>query len=97
MNILHGIRAPSGEGGRMSSMGSSRSNSNYATWSVKMKTLLLQNRVWDLVLGTRVRPNPAPAPVMACRAVFHRVRFIRALFAYNNNRCNGILLCVNAM
>ena len=32
-----------------------------------------------------------------CRAVFHRVRFIRALFTYNNNRCNGVLLCVNAM
>ena len=32
-----------------------------------------------------------------CRAVLHRVRFIRALFTYNNSRCNGVLLCVNAM
>ena len=32
-----------------------------------------------------------------CRAVFHRVWFIRAIFAYDNYRCNGVLTCVNAM
>ena len=64
MNISHGIRAPSSEGGRITGMGSQLSNSNYGAWSIKMKAMLLVNRVWDLVMGTRVRPNPAPTAVI---------------------------------
>ena len=33
-----------------------------------MKAMLLQNRVWDQVVGTRVRPNPMLAPVIVARA-----------------------------
>ena len=29
-----------------------------------MKAMLLVNRVWDLVTGTRVRPNPTPEEVI---------------------------------
>ena len=37
-------------------------------WSFKMKTLLLFNEVWDLVTGTRVRPDPAPAAIVVADA-----------------------------
>ena len=64
MNIPHGIRAPSGEGGRTTSMGILLTDSNYGARSIKLKAMLLINRVWDLVTGTRVRPGPAPAAVV---------------------------------
>ena len=64
MNISHGTRAPSSEGGRITGMGSLLSNSNYEAWSIKMKTVLLVHRVWDLVLGTRICLDPAPAAVV---------------------------------
>ena len=64
MNNQHGIRAPSSEGGRITGMGILLTNSNYGAWSIKMKAMLLVNRVWDLVTGTRVRPNPAPKAVV---------------------------------
>ena len=35
-----------------------------------MKALLLLNRVWDLVLGKRIRPNPALAENVAFGAGF---------------------------
>ena len=68
MNISHGIRAPSSEGGRITGMDSLLTNSNYGAWSIKMKAMLLVNRVWDLVMGTRVRPNPAPPAVVVAGA-----------------------------
>ena len=68
MNNLHGIRAPSSEGGRITGMGILLTNSNYGAWSIKMKAMLLVNRVWDLVTGTRVRPNPAPDPLVVAGA-----------------------------
>ena len=37
---------------------------NYASWSLKMKQLLLFNEVWDLVSGIRVRPDPTPAAIV---------------------------------
>ena len=30
-----------------------------------MNEMLLANRVWDLVLGKRTRPSPAPAAIVA--------------------------------
>ena len=59
MNNQHGITAPSSAGGRIIGMGILLTNSNYKAWSIKMKAMLLVNRVWDLITGTRVRPNPA--------------------------------------
>ena len=64
MNIQHGIGAPSSEGGRITGMGILLANSNYGAWSIKMKAMLLVNRVWDLVTGTRIRPNPTPEAVV---------------------------------
>ena len=68
MNISHSIRAASSEGARFTSMGSVLTKDNYTAWSSKMKTVLLVSRVWDLVMGTRVRPDPAPAAVVVAGA-----------------------------
>ena len=64
MSIQHGIRAVSNEGTRFRTSSSLLTKNNYTAWSGKMKALLLVNRVWDLVSGTRRRPNPAPDPVI---------------------------------
>ena len=37
-----------------------------------MKALLLVNRVWDLVSGKRVRPNPAPAEIVAAAGIVNQ-------------------------
>ena len=68
MNIPHGFRAASSEGARFTSMGSVLTKDNYTAWSSEMKTMLLVNRVWDPVMGTRNRPDPAPAAVVVARA-----------------------------
>ena len=68
MNISHGIKAPSSEGGRITGMGNLPTNSNYGAWSIERKSMLLVNRVWDLVTGTRIRPDPAPAAVVVAGA-----------------------------
>ena len=68
MNIPHGIRAASSDGARFTSMGSVLTKDNYTAWSSKMKTVLLVNRVWDLVMGTRVRPDPARAAIVVVGA-----------------------------
>ena len=68
MNIQHGIRAASSDGARFTSMGSLLTKDNYTAWSSKMKTVLLVNRVWDLVMGTRLRPDPAPAAIVVAGA-----------------------------
>ena len=49
-------------------MGSMLTKDNYAAWSIKMRTLLLFNEVWDLVTVTRVRPDPAPAAIVVADA-----------------------------
>ena len=63
MSIAHGIRAVSNEGTRFRTTSSLLTKDNYTAWSSKMKALLLVNRVWDLVSGKRIRPNPPPALV----------------------------------
>ena len=68
MNIPHGIRAASREGARFTSMGSVLTKYNYTAWNSKMNTVLLVNRVWDLVMGTRDCPDPAPAAVVVAGA-----------------------------
>ena len=68
MNIPHGIRAASSDGARFTSMGSVLTKDNYPTWSSKIKTVLLVNRVWDLVTGTRTRPDPALAAIVVAGA-----------------------------
>ena len=68
MNISHGIKAPSSESGRITGMGNLLTNSNYGAWSIKMKAVLLVNRVWDLVAGTCIRPDLAPAAVVVAGA-----------------------------
>ena len=50
------------------SIGSVLTEDNYTAWSSKMKTVLLVNRVWDLVMGTRVRLDLAPAAVVVAEA-----------------------------
>ena len=47
-------------------MGSLLTKDNYFAWS--LETTLLANEVWDLVMGTRVRPNPPPTPVLVAGA-----------------------------
>ena len=68
MNIPYGIRAASSDGARFTSMGSVLTKENYTAWSSKMKKVLLVNRVWDLVMGTQLRLDPAPAAVVVAGA-----------------------------
>ena len=65
MSIPHGIRAVSNEGTQFRTTSSLLTKDNYTAGSGKMKALLLVNRVWDLVLGKRIRSNPAPAAIVA--------------------------------
>ena len=46
---------------RSKSSGSQLTKENYGAWSSKIKTVLIVNKVWDLVNGTRRRPQRAPA------------------------------------
>ena len=78
MNISHGIRAPSNEGGRFTGMGSLLTNSNYRAWSIKMKAMMLVHRVWDLVTGTRIRLDMAPAAVVVAGAAHANQAEIKA-------------------
>ena len=63
MSIQHGIRVVPHEGTRFRIVSSLLSKDNYTAWSKKMKISLLVHRVWDLVSGKRMHPNPAPALV----------------------------------
>lgn len=61
MSIPHGIRNLSIEGTRFRSTSSVLTKDNYAAWSGRMKTILIVNKVWDLVSGKSIRPPRAPA------------------------------------
>ena len=69
MNTLHGIRASPNDGVR-SAMSGLLTKDNYASWSIKMKTSLLYNEVWDLVTGTRERPDPPPRAIVVAGAAY---------------------------
>ena len=43
-----------------------------------MKTVLLFNEVWDLVTGTRERPDPAPRPIAVAGAAHANLAEITA-------------------
>ena len=51
---------------------------NYAAWSIKMKRVLLLNEVWDLVTGTRDRPDPAPRAIVVAGAAHANLAEITA-------------------
>ena len=58
MTFLHGIRASSSERGGSSTTSWLLTQDNYTEWRSKMEALLLDYHVWDLVSGTRIRPDP---------------------------------------
>lgn len=33
---------------------------DYTAWSCRMKAVFIVNNVWDVVIGTRIRPPPPP-------------------------------------
>lgn len=59
-------------------MSSLLTKDNYAAWSIRMKTVLLFNEVWDLVTGTRERPDPAPRAIVVAGAAHSNLAEITA-------------------